>query len=95
MKEDICTLVGKHYQQGGGKYGSIKCAVLYACYTMKLEKRQKEAGMSHIVWWKTSVHGETAARALCRAHLNDAAASILVQQSKDRLCQKSSRSIHA
>jgi len=77
METDIKTLVDI-ISKASGQNGSIECALLNAWSTKKFGEGLKEAGMSHIVCWKTPVQDETA-RELCW-HFYDA----LVQQSKDR-----------
>jgi len=77
MEKEICTLAGI-IGKAVGRNGSIKYAVLNACSTKKLGERLKEAGMSHIVCWKTPMQDETA-RDLCRHFYDD-----LMQQSKDQ-----------
>ena len=77
MEEEICTLAGM-IAKAAGLQGSIECAVLNACSTKELGERLKEAGMPHILCWKTPVQDETA-RELCRRFYD-----ALMQQSKDR-----------
>jgi len=77
MEEEIRSLAGM-IAKASGQNGSIECAVLNACSTKKLGERLKEAGMSHVVCWKTPVQDETA-REICRHFYN-----ALMQQSKDR-----------
>ena len=61
-----------------GAAGSIECAVLNACSTVRMGELLRAGGMPHIVCWRTPVHDETA-REFCD-HFYQA----LVEQSSGR-----------
>eukprot|EP00802_Teleaulax_amphioxeia_P001956 Tamp_01958.p1 GENE.Tamp_01958~~Tamp_01958.p1 ORF type:complete len:1448 (+),score=382.62 Tamp_01958:367-4344(+) len=61
-----------------GAAGSIECAVLNACSTVRMGELLRAGGMPHVVCWRTPVHDETA-REFCD-HFYQA----LVEQSSGR-----------